>query len=64
MSETKSGKSREEKMDLCSLFDFFYNRRIIPSTPRGGNLDVGGEVDDGIKTPKLPIRGLRIVKKP
>jgi len=29
-----------------------------------GNLDVGGEVDDGIKTPKLPIRGLRIVKKP
>jgi len=36
MSETKSGKSREERMDLCSLFDFFYNRRIIPSTPRGG----------------------------
>lgn len=66
MSETGSSKNKKRRnkksakrpTNLCTLFDFFLRRRIIPPTPMGGHLD--DEVDDL----QHKLGNLRIVKNP
>ena len=61
MSKSKRPhKTASKRLNLCTLFELFLSRNIIPITPMGGHLD---EELDGPAQTSL-TRNLRIVKNP